>query len=184
LRIDAQNPRASQLNVGLQERKMNRKYIGRLLYLFLGVIAVSACRLTPPVSVTGAIATRLDQGSTRVIRISDFTDFNWERVFIFEPYTPDAKVEEALKFSYPDVKKFNLSSSDTFWLIVFTKGQRVVRVEQMKLREAVFTLEALNRGLTPNEAIFAVSGKKLSIEKDNDRGQPGPAGGRSLHSRP
>ena len=47
------------------------------------------------------------------------TDFTWDALFIFGPYTPVSEIEKALGFSWPPAKKSGIESNDTFCLLVF-----------------------------------------------------------------
>jgi hypothetical protein len=135
-----------------------------MLSAALTLVALFACKLTPPISVTGAVETTINKGSTRVIKLAELTDFEWEKVFVFGPYTPDSTIEQSLGFPWSDAHKFSLSSSDSFWLIVFTLNKQVVRVEQMSRRSTSFSTNTLNRGFSPSEAVFTISGRTLTIQ--------------------
>ena len=84
----------------------------------LGIVLAMlvACRVTPSVSVAGAIEARLREGVS-TIRLLEITDFKLEKAFLFSPYTPDSDIQQTLGVEWPEVKKFGLGSSDTFWLL-------------------------------------------------------------------
>ena len=142
--------------------------INRLLAgsLVIALTVLAACKLTPSVSVAGAIKVKLRDGHTSTIKLSEITDFKWEKAFLFGPYTPDSDIQQTLGFEWPDVKKFGLSSSDTFWLLVFTEGKKVVRAEEIRMTDAVFTKNTLDRGFSPSQAVFSVEGRRLSVKAE------------------
>ena len=141
----------------------------RIRPVTLGIVLAMlvACRVTPSVSVAGAIETRLRNGHVSTIRLSEITDFKWEKAFLFGPYTPDIDIQQTLGFEWPEVKKFGLGSSGTFWLLVFTEGNHVVRAEEISITEAVFTEKCLGRALSPTQAVFSVVGRRLSLKAES-----------------
>lgn len=130
----------------------------KILFLTI-LICFTACdsvKLVPSISVSGEIASQ-SQKEGAVIRFADLTDFEWDMVYIFGPYTPAAEVRKLMGFEWPDYKKFNLESSDTFNLIVFTKRNQVVRVEQHPRSQGDFAPASVNQSFSKSSAIFKVS---------------------------
>jgi len=60
------------------------------------------------------------------VTISAVTDFAWDKLFIFAPYTPVAKIETELGYKWAEAEGTAIQSSDTFYLLVFTKNEKVV----------------------------------------------------------
>ena len=131
----------------------------------LGIVLAMlvACRVTPSVSVAGAIEARLREGVS-TIRLLEITDFKLEKAFLFSPYTPDSDIQQTLGVEWPEAKKFGLGSSDTFWLLVFTEGNHVVRAEEINITDAVFTENSLGRAFSPTQAVFSVVGRRGTEE--------------------
>ena len=67
-------------------------------------------------------------GSTNpVLTISSVTEFQWDKLFIFGPYTPEKKIHEQLGYNWAEAEKTHIDSSDTFHLLVFVNNGKVVR---------------------------------------------------------
>jgi hypothetical protein len=62
-----------------------------------------------------------------VLRISKVTDFEWEKLYVFAPYTPISQVHSRLGFKWKAADETKIESSDTFFLLVFVRDNNVVR---------------------------------------------------------
>jgi hypothetical protein len=122
------------------------------------IVCFSACnalKLVPPVSISAQISS-LAQTEGTVICFADLTDFDWNTVYIFGPYTPATEVSQILGFEWSDYKKIGLESSDTFNLIVFTKDKKILRVEEHPRNRGDFAPASINRSFSKTSAIFKV----------------------------
>jgi len=63
----------------------------------------------------------------RIVDISAVTDFEWDTMYVFGPYTPVETIDSQLGFDWPGAEKTHIYSSDTFYLLVFVKNQKVVK---------------------------------------------------------
>ncbi len=118
--------------------------------------APSESRLVPNVSVAGAITHAARHGAGHTIRLAELTDFPWDTFVVFGPYTDRASAESVLGFPWPDYDKFELASSESFSLLVFTKGQAIARVENLARSPVEFAPVALARRFTPAQAVFTL----------------------------
>jgi hypothetical protein len=75
------------------------------------------------------------------VAISAVTDFAWEKLFIFGPYTPVNRIHAQLGFKWSEAEKTHIDSSDAFYLLVFVKGSNVVR--HVKLPRTVGDFQGL-----------------------------------------
>src|SRR5690348_5682657 len=62
-----------------------------------------------------------------VITVSALTDFQWDNLFVFGPYTTVEKIQSQLGYRWADAEKTHINLSDTFSLLVFVKDGKVVR---------------------------------------------------------
>jgi hypothetical protein len=93
------------------------------------------------------------------------TDFPWDRVFIFGPYTSNKQIEQTLGTplsGHPEIE-----FGDGVNLIVFMKGGNIVQSAELG-RNIDFILGKTN-GWTPDEAIFPMSsdGKTITVRLDS-----------------
>jgi hypothetical protein len=96
--------------------------------LLLGLLLCSASCTQPDHSLAEAIAAA-SSGPSGLVLMTDIAPFDWERLFIFRPYSQAAAVEQELGFSWSQSDRIEML--DRFALLVFVSDQRVVRfVEQ------------------------------------------------------
>lgn len=60
------------------------------------------------------------------IRLKDLTDFTWDRVHIFNPYTPTEKIDEDLGYVWQSAGHTDIYTLDAIILLVFTNNGKVV----------------------------------------------------------
>ncbi|WCJ60942.1 hypothetical protein NXS98_07435 [Fontisphaera persica] len=100
------------------------------------------------------------------VAISAVTDFAWDKLFIFGPYTPVDRIHAQLGFKWAEAEKTHIDSSDTFYLLVFVKSSNVVR--HVKLPRTVGDFQGLE-----SQNVFAHGSdtfKVLSTDAGKTRG--------------
>jgi hypothetical protein len=99
-----------------------------------------------------------------LVEISDLTDVPWDKLFIFSPYTPVAKINSQLGYDWPEAEKTHIDSSDTFYLLVFVKDGKVIRNFKLPRRIGEFQgLDAAGNVFTHDNDRFEV--KEVTIAK-------------------
>lgn len=66
------------------------------------------------------------------ININSLTDFNWEKAFIFPPYTTQESMNDQLGIDYIDSS--NISSRDDINVIIFLNKGKVTRIAEIARR--------------------------------------------------
>ena len=104
-------------------------------------------------SFSRALATAVESGQTPV-KLGSLPSPDWERVFLFGPYTSSAQISTALGFTYsgPDTE-----SSDGQTLLVFVSGRKVVFTAQHPRKQGDFAPAALGKPFAREAAEFSVS---------------------------
>ncbi|WP_443143255.1 hypothetical protein [Pseudalkalibacillus sp. R45] len=75
-----------------------------------------------------AIEAKMAEDATTEINLKAFTDFNWEKAYIFYPYSSDNMIEEQVGFSLDNAR--NISHRDDInLLVIVTKDQTVYYAE-------------------------------------------------------
>lgn len=91
------------------------------------------------------------------IRLKDVTNFEWDKVHIFAPYTSMTSVDQGLGFAWPEARKTHIDMLDSFNLLVFTRQGKVVNYIKYPLQFGDFSRAAIGKqqkGLSPDEAVF------------------------------
>ena len=115
----------------------------------------------------------------RTVSLGQLTDFEWERVAFFGPYTRRDVVNKALGFGWPDFDDSRINFVDFYSLIVFTNAQQVKR--WWKLRRCAPDIDNSLNGvaISREQATFSLrNGEtcsvllKLSIMRSNHTPNP------------
>ena len=113
-------------------------------------------------------------GPSPKFRLSELTDFEWERVVFLGPYTSQQQADRALGFHWPEYSTYGLFSlevSDTFNMVVFTAAGRVVYAQKTSRCLPDFSQAILAVGISKDEAEFSIqgSGDCLALVRDVKR---------------
>lgn len=73
------------------------------------------------------IASSLEDTNRATIDFKDIIKEDWESMFVFPAYTSYETIYDALGFDWDEVYKTGISYKDDITLLVFTKGNKVVR---------------------------------------------------------
>ncbi len=110
------------------------------------------------------ITSAIDGASGTQLRISDLTDFAWEELYVFPPYTSQEQIDRALGFEWSDPS--GISLKDTITLLVFVDDGEVVGwVEPLRF-EADFASLSEGSPWTPETALFRVVGVRVMAQSD------------------
>ncbi len=90
---------------------------------------ISGCgtREVPDAALSDRIAAKAEAGTGTVIDLATIADFEWESLYIFGPYTPVDEIDRALGFRWNDARYTRIDMLDGIALLVFVKGDEVVR---------------------------------------------------------
>jgi hypothetical protein len=127
------------------------------------LVNLCSCQPQPDKLINQNIDAKIQQGQ-KEIKIADITDFAWDKMYIFSPYTSPAQVDRALGFEWQEYKSLGIESNDRDDLIVFVAHDMVNNGRVVKFARCPrsfgnfrFRQEANGYGYSPAQAIFAVS---------------------------
>lgn len=111
-----------------------RKWSAALLCIvFCGIVLVLICAKVmqpPPSIIYDALDQLIDKERTIMVDLTDVTDFDWNNLYAFPPYTGEDEVSSVLGEKFVKIKKkhpYELSSGDV--LVVFVHNDKVVYYE-------------------------------------------------------
>jgi hypothetical protein len=93
-------------------------------------------------------------------RLASVTEFEWDRVYAFPPYTSPEAIERELGFDWGGAGDSESRSNDVWYLLVFVNGGQVVRAfdhEMVRGHLACIASRVVEGGLTPDQAVLRVS---------------------------
>lgn len=88
-----------------------------------------------------------------IINFQSLTDFKWDKLYIFFPYTPTDEIINTLGFNWSKVEKTSIWCDEGINLLVFVSNERVVKYIEYPRNYGDF-LSLNKKVFTPQEAIF------------------------------
>jgi len=98
-----------------------------------------------------------------VIDIKALTLFNWDRLYIFTPYTSEEEINNRLGFDW--IGASGIEYFDTFNLLVFTDGRKVVNSIDQPRNLGDFVANKLKPYYTPQNAKFVLLMDTIAVNK-------------------
>lgn len=102
-------------------------------------------------------------GESVPVDLSQITDFSWDTVYIFGPYTAPEQIDASLDQRWAGARLTEIETSDRISLLVFTQKGQVVQYFEFPRSEGDFASAASTTGYPIAEAQFiaAESGQLL-----------------------
>jgi hypothetical protein len=123
------------------------------------IILVMACGIALLVRrspVSQALADVAARGEPTTIDIATIASFEWDKLYIFEPYTSPERVEQYLGFRWPQASMYSVKDGKDAALFVFVKGQKVVHAFRHSRALGDFSPVANPNGYKHEEARFGI----------------------------
>ncbi|WP_036688762.1 hypothetical protein [Paucisalibacillus globulus] len=95
-----------------------------------------------------SILSLVENNSNNDISLNQMTSFDWEKAFLFTPYSTQKEIEKQLGVNFNDPSNINMR--DDIYLLVFMNDDKVVQYVEVERHGADFTIEG-NEYLTPAE---------------------------------
>ncbi|MBL7154840.1 MAG: hypothetical protein ISS79_14080 [Phycisphaerae bacterium] len=114
-------------------------------------------RPPPPGIIETALEQCVDKEHAASVVLSDLTDFDWDYVYAFPPYTSPNDVSSALGEKLPITKdiRYGLNGGDV--LVVFTRTEKVVYYELMPPKYRLYGADG-SFTISKDRAVFKVTG--------------------------
>ncbi len=100
-----------------------------------------------------SIHTILADQSQSEIRVNSLTNFEWEKAFLFTPYSSQNSIEQQLGFYFKDSS--NIEIRDDIYLMVFVNGSKVVQYVELDRRMGELSLGEKDH-LTPKKDFIRI----------------------------
>jgi hypothetical protein len=104
-----------------------------------------------------ALWQQVSRGPSTIVELAEISPSNWERVYIFRPYTSAKDVQKVLGFPWSEAQQSSIAYSEDVCLLIFTSQGTVVGwFEQARNRGDLAGL-ANSSGYARNSAQFVVA---------------------------
>jgi hypothetical protein len=144
----------------------------------LASVLTSRCASEGDAALGDRIAVYVTRGQSP-LRMSELTDFTWDRLYIFTPYSSWNSVETDLGFSWPQGRALHLEEREDICLLAFVAEKQVVRYVGQNRARGDFGSLYRKEGYTREEAIFRIDraqGKpQISVQPNNEMQRTRPA---------
>lgn len=115
-------------------------------------------------AIASAAAKKRGNTEKVIFNLKNLTDFDWDKVYIFAPHTPQKTIEQSVGGSVPSSALSDIASRDDICLMLFVKGGRVVQKAELPRGKGDFSKFTPSQSFTPETAVFEV--------REEDRGEP------------
>lgn len=107
-----------------------------------------------------SLASAIEQASQTepaLLVVTNGTDFAWDKMFIFGPYTPVATIQKSLGSPWVGARKSGVESDDSFCLLVFMHDGKVIQSVSFSRASGDFAGLSSTNALSPSEAVFNIT---------------------------
>jgi hypothetical protein len=125
--------------------------LGAAIFIFLS----SQRELGLAGQIADGIETAVSTNATQ-INLADLTDFAWDNLYIFAPYTTPEQINVALGFTWPDAESSDIAMHDDITLLVFVENGRVVDHVEFPRAQGDFAAAAAAQPYPPEQAVFVL----------------------------
>lgn len=91
--------------------------------------------------------------SENKIIINPLTNFEWDKGFLFQPYSTEKSINEELKIRFKH--KSNIDQRDDIYLLVFLNDDKAIQYVEIKRNGADFTISN-QKYITPDDDIIEI----------------------------
>ena len=106
--------------------------------------------------LSAAIEKKGQSGEQVVIQMKSLTDFEWDRFYVFDPYSSDDEVRDTLGFDTTIMAHSRIKHTDTHNLLVFVQNKQVEVFIDYPRSAGDFDKLKRRDGYNPAEANFEV----------------------------
>jgi uncharacterized protein YxeA len=130
----------------MKERFVIKKFIAILMVLLL--LLAGCSNVQHNTDLGNSILSLVENNNNNDISLTQMTSFDWEKAFLFSPYSTQGEIEKQLGVNFNDPSNINMR--DDIYLLVFINDDKVVQYVEVERQGADFTIEG-NEYLTPAE---------------------------------
>ncbi|MDM5454310.1 membrane lipoprotein lipid attachment site-containing protein [Peribacillus simplex] len=124
-----------------------------IFYILLILFLAGCSNVSDNTGLEKSIFSIVEDKNNSEIRINSLTTFDWEKAFIFTPYSTQEGIEEQLGVNFNDPS--DIDWRDDIYLLVFLNDDKVVQYIEVDRQGADFTIEE-KKHLTPSDDLITI----------------------------
>ncbi|NMH68361.1 hypothetical protein HF072_06165 [Bacillus sp. RO3] len=136
-----------------KERSVYLKKITFFIFLLFLLVGCSQSNVQHNEHLENSIYFMVQDKNKSEIGIKSLTTFDWDKAFLFTPYSTQDAIEETLGTDFKDPS--NISSRDDIYLLVFLHGDKVVQYVEMERLGSDFSIGEEGH-LTPSNDVISI----------------------------
>jgi uncharacterized protein YxeA len=129
-----------------------KKIIVFILLLFL-LVGCSQSNVQHNIDLEDSIYSIVEDTNKSEISIKSLTTFEWDKAFLFAPYSTQEGIEEQLGTDFEDPSNINMR--DDIYLLVFLNGDKVVQYIEIERQGSDFSIGEKGH-LTPSDDVISI----------------------------
>ncbi|USK80764.1 membrane lipoprotein lipid attachment site-containing protein [Peribacillus frigoritolerans] len=122
-------------------------------YILLILFLAGCSNVSHNTGLEKSIFSIVEDKNNSEIRINSLTTFDWEKAFIFTPYSTQEGIEEQLGVNFNDPS--DIDWRDDIYLLVFLNDDKVVQYIEIDRQGADFTIGE-KKHLTPSDDLITI----------------------------
>jgi hypothetical protein len=123
-------------------------------------LLAGACTVDGDLELSAAIAARFRQGHGTILQMGVLAPFQWERLYVFPPYSSPEQIDRELGFACPSWRRADIDRRDDVTLLVFVADRRITRHLAHNRGKGDFAGLHRAAGYSRAEAAFVVDSSK------------------------
>ena len=133
---------------------MFKKIIKKLTSLILVLFCVSCTNVSNRGSL--AIANNFELNSRKKIDLAIAIEDQWDKVYIFGPYTTEEKIDNTLGFNWDSYSRSSIGHNEGISLLIFTKNKQIIKYIEHPRNQGDFSNLYRKEGYKRSEATFVL----------------------------
>ncbi|UOE95023.1 hypothetical protein [Alkalihalobacillus sp. LMS39] len=122
------------------------------LFMFLILLVITGCSQQNK-ALENSIYSIVEDQNNEEIQVQSLTDFEWDKAFLFEPYTSNDVIIKTLGVDFKDPS--NIEMREDIYLLVFLHENNVVHYVEINRQQNSFSLGE-KEYITPNEDLIFI----------------------------
>ncbi|MEH7463952.1 hypothetical protein V7166_18235 [Bacillus thuringiensis] len=129
----------------------------KLTVLILSLLLLVGCNqknVQHNTKLEEAIFSIVEDKNNNEIDINSLTNFDWDKAFLFAPYTSQESINEQLGVDFKDPS--NIEMRDDIYLLVFLNDDTVVQYAEINRNRQQSDFSVDEKGFTPSNASITI----------------------------